>query len=447
METTASPSKRTKRGKKEDATSSSTSSTSTEEVGESSSSSTIDKPIEKITVTVIGGGNSTPIFAALAASAGHKVYVLTRKPDQWITKDLGFVNQDLGYIDGKTELRADIEKATSDPSECIPESDLIFIAGIPIHHNPSVLEQIKPHLRKDKLVHIGSICAYGGFNWVASRVLGEGNYSLFGTQLIPWACGTIEYGKTGVVYGAKRMLRIATEDGADKNNVKSILNPILRIPSLRDTDFLASTFWPNNPSLHPPILYGLFKDWDGKTPLLKSKLPILIYKDLRTGSSEALVTLDNELNAIVAALSKKYPRNKHLKESFRMKKCVLENYEDQVLNSYDMITCIMTNKAFGSHKIPYTEIDADHAVPTLKHKFFETDLPYGLVTFKDVAMMLGIKTPLIDAIIYWNQKLIDKEYLVDGKLTGKDIGECVVPSNLGLDVKTLQAGNRKALFS
>ena len=32
---------------------------------------------------------------------------------------------------------------------------------------------------------------------------------------------------------------------------------------LTDTDFLASSLWPNNPSLHPPILYGLFKDWDG----------------------------------------------------------------------------------------------------------------------------------------------------------------------------------------
>jgi opine dehydrogenase len=403
------------------------------------------KSSERLVVTVIGGGNSSPIFATLAATAGHKVYVLTRKPSDWISKGVGFMNQDEGYIDGAKELRADIENVTSDPKECIPQSDLIFIAGVPIHHNPVVLAQIKPFIRKDgNIVHIGSICAYGGFNWVASRALGEGNYSLFGTQLIPWACGTIEYGKTGVVYGAKRLLRIATEDGQDKHGVKPILAEILQMPFLTDTDFLASSFWPNNPSLHPPILYGLFKNWDGKTPLIKKDLPILIYKDLRTDSSITIVGLDDDLSAIVDALAKKYPHNKHLKESFRMKKCVMENYEDQILNSYDTVTCIMTNKAFGSHKIPYTSIDENHVVPTLKHKFFETDLPYGLVTFKDVALMLDVDTPWIDRIILWNQKLIDKEYLVNGKLSGKDIGECVVPSNLGLTSATLEAGNRSS---
>jgi hypothetical protein len=41
-------------------------------------------------------------------------------------------------------------------------------------------------------------------------------------------------------------------------SIKDLLRPILR-QNLKDTDFLASTLWPNNPSLHPPILYGLFK--------------------------------------------------------------------------------------------------------------------------------------------------------------------------------------------
>ena len=104
---------------------------------------------------------------------------------------------------------------TSDPALCIPQAELIFIAGLPIHHNPTVLRSIKPHMDMTKKVFVGSICAYGGFNWVAAEALGPGAYSLFGTQLIPWCCGTKEYGRTGVVFGAKRLLRIATEDGTD----------------------------------------------------------------------------------------------------------------------------------------------------------------------------------------------------------------------------------------
>ena len=99
------------------------------------------------------------------------------------------------------------------------------------------------------------------------------------TQLIPWCCGTLEYGKTGLIIGAKRMLRIATETGTDPDGIKDLLTPILK-QDLRDTDFLASALWPNNPSLHPPILYGLFKDWDGVTPFDSATLPVHIYAEM-----------------------------------------------------------------------------------------------------------------------------------------------------------------------
>ena len=90
------------------------------------------------------------------------------------------------------------------------------------------------------------------------------------------------------------------------------------MPFLTDTDFLASSLWPNNPSLHPPILYGLFKDWDGVTPYDAASLPTLIYADMRTESAKALVQMDNELTTIVKKLSVLYPHNQHLKSDFSM---------------------------------------------------------------------------------------------------------------------------------
>ena len=77
----------------------------------------------------------------------------------------------------------------------------------------SLLQLIKPHLNPNRHCFIGSICCYGGFEWVVRRELGVGNYSCFGTNLIPWCCGTKEYGRVGVVFGAKRLLRIVTSQG------------------------------------------------------------------------------------------------------------------------------------------------------------------------------------------------------------------------------------------
>ena len=107
------------------------------------------------------------------------------------------------------------------------------------------------------------------------------------------------------------------------------------------------------------------------------------------------------------------------------------------------MTSVLTNKAFSQHKIPYTVVDGG-IVPTLKHKFFETDLPFGLCTFVDIARMIGVDTPLIDAMIRWNQKLIGKEYMTSsGKIDGKDAGECILPSSFGLGKMDLEFGNRK----
>mmetsp|Transcript_2486 Transcript_2486/g.6707 ORF Transcript_2486/g.6707 Transcript_2486/m.6707 type:complete len:403 (+) Transcript_2486:25-1233(+) len=394
-------------------------------------------------VTVVGGGNSTPIFAALAKDAGHQVAILTRRPSDWNANDVGFVNEDAGYCDGVPELRKAIDLVTDDPALCIPQSDMIFLAGLPIHHNPEVLKRIKPHMDMTKKVYVGSICAYGGFNWVCADALGPGAYSIFGTQLIPWCCGTKEYGKTGLVIGAKRLLRIATEGGADADGVVPHLKGILKMPFLSHTDFLASTLWPNNPSLHPPILYGLFAEWDGSAAYDPATLPTLIYADLRTGSAKALVQMDQELCSIVAGLREHYPQNVHLQSDFSMYHCVNENYEDQITCKWDTVSSVLTNKAFAKHKIPYSQIEGG-VVPTLKHKFFETDLPFGLCTFKDIANMLGLKTPLIDAMIRWNQGLIGKEYLTaSGKVDGAHAGECVLPSTMGLTVSTLEYGNRK----
>jgi hypothetical protein len=388
-----------------------------------------------VVFTLVGGGNSTLCMAPLVCAAGFTCNILTRKPEAW-SEEVEVVNEDMGYMHA-TSIKCKPHLITSDPAECIPQSDVVFFAGVPIHHNPALFRTIKPHLNKERMTHIGTVCAYGAFNWVAKRELGdEAPVNLFGTQLIPWCCGTREYGKTGVIFGAKRMLRVATESGDDPHNIKQIMWEVLRM-KLVDTDFLACCLWPNNPSLHPPILYGLFKDFDGKTPYDPKKLPVWIYKEMCDASAEATETLDNELSSIVAALSEVFPENPHLKLNYHLAPCIMENYEDQVADSSTTASTVRTNAAFGKHKIPYTEVEGG-IVPTLKHKFFETDLPFGLVFWKAVADMLGVEVPLTETIIKWNQALVDKEYIAsDGTLTGRDIGECITPANFGLELKDL----------
>ncbi|GMI23962.1 hypothetical protein TrCOL_g13203 [Triparma columacea] len=394
-----------------------------------------------VTITLVGGGNSTHCLAPLICAAGinYTCNILTRRPEDW-AEVIEMTNEDQGW------MRVDSIKGrpsiiTSDPSLVIPQSDIVWFAGVPIHHNPALLSLIAPHLDSSRHVFIGSICCYGGFNWVVRSVLGPGNYTPFGTNLIPWCCGTKKYGREGVVFGAKRLLRIVTSEGKDRLRLKEVLYPVLRQP-LGDTHFLASTLWPNNASLHPPILYGLFKDWDGSSPFPADTLPVYIYKELSKESAEAVCRMDDELVAIVKALRERFPDDPFLKHDFSMKECIMENYEEQVLDPSTTATCISTNAAFSQHKIPYTSLGPNLIVPTLAHKFFETDLPFGIITFKDIATMVGVPTPMMDELVMWNQRLIGKEYVTKGedgvvRIEGKDKRECVCPTSMGIKVEDL----------
>ena len=48
-------------------------------------------------------------------------------------------------------------------------------------------------------------------------------------------------------------------------------------------------------------------------------------------------------------------------------------------------------------------------------------------TFVDIARMIGVDTPLIDAMIRWNQKLIGKEYMTaTGHIDGAHVDGSII---------------------
>lgn len=48
-------------------------------------------------ITLVGGGNSTHCFAPLMCSVGHKVAILTRRPEQW-SEEVEVMNDDLAWL-------------------------------------------------------------------------------------------------------------------------------------------------------------------------------------------------------------------------------------------------------------------------------------------------------------------------------------------------------------
>jgi len=283
---------------------------------------------------------------------------------------------------------------------------------------------------------LGSLCAYGGFSWLVNEALGDfaSEVCVFGTQSIPWTCGTLKYGSRGVVFGAKRHLHIAFENEsvcAVSSDPLKTLQTLLCLPLCERTDFITCTLWPNNPLFHPTVLWGLFADWDMKTPYKTTDVPAFIYAEVTRKSADAIQKMDDELQLITKAIRKLFPDNRYLDMAKPLTDCLVFHYKELIVDPTDIYSILRTNVAYSKHKITYKKMGDGLVVPDVKHKFFTTDLPYGLIIYKDLALTLGIETPMMDTLIYWNQKMVSKEFMVDGKLSGKDIAEAVVPSKFG----------------
>ena len=126
-----------------------------------------------LNIVLLGGGNSTHCLAPLISASGNKVTIVTRKPENW-SDEITVINEDFNWLkDNSIKCKPII---TSDYS-VVKNADIVWIAGVPIHHNPDLIKKIKPYLSKEKHIFIGSICAYGGFDWVVEKELGKTWYS------------------------------------------------------------------------------------------------------------------------------------------------------------------------------------------------------------------------------------------------------------------------------
>ena len=96
-----------------------------------------------LNITLVGGGNSTHVLAALAAEAGHNVSILTRRVGDWASdRVITMQNSDPGWLGGTPKVVGTVVTISSDTEALISGADVIVLAGLPCSPVP-------PHARAD----------------------------------------------------------------------------------------------------------------------------------------------------------------------------------------------------------------------------------------------------------------------------------------------------------
>ena len=388
----------------------------------------------EIRVCICGGGNAAHVMAGLfsvkngivkRANVYSDFSDTAERMKEGIEKTNGIK---VRLPNGKTVIgKPDI--ISSNAEDVIPDSNLI-IMPLPAFTYRSVLEDIKPYVSKGTI--IGATPGMGGFDWVLKQIFGSryDDIAAFGLAPMPWNCRIIEYGSEVEVMGEKDPLSLACNQTSPegKENIQKMLTDIFGLDINILDHFLAITLFPANPVIHPARLYGLFKDYkDGK---IYEENPFF-YEDMDDFSAECIQKVSDELQNICRCIEEK-SSVRLLRDILPIIEVTKRIYLDEIEDMSSIKQVFRTNSGYKGFRTPMKKIESGW-IPDFENRYFTEDIPFGLCIYKGIAEILGEETPMIDTVLNWAQKHMDKEYLVNGKLQGKDVPETNAPQRFGIN--------------
>lgn len=352
--------------------------------------------MKEVTVCICGGGALGHVLAGVISSKGYKVNLLTNRPSKW--------SQSVVVEDLKGRMyEGCLNGISDDPQEVIPEANMVILC-LPGYLINEMLYKIKFHLSPDTLV--GSVVSSTGFFVSAISHLGD-SARLFGFQRVPFIARVREYGRSAQLLGYKSSLNIAFLPEKFSARYLPIFEALFDTPVSALNHVLEATLTNSNPILHPVRLYRLFSSWK---PEVVYPREFLFYEEWDDETSDLLIHCDAEFQKLLAALP-----------SVEVKIPSLLDYY-QSTDKRSLTDKIKSIDAFKSIKVPMKPAEGGY-VPDFDNRYFTEDIPYGLLLIKCIAELADVNTPVMDRVLEWGQSVLNKEYVENHRISGKDIEE------------------------
>jgi len=402
---------------------------------------------QPLIVTILGCGNSGHVCAALFeenTKGRIKTQMLTSRPQLW---EHGR-NPKVTFPDGKVQ-EGKIHKVSNNPAEVIPQSDIVLWTG-PVNAMKEVFENIAPYLNPEKTA-VGTIFAQGLSHLLAYRLFGP-KVRFFALRNIPWLCRTVTPGEESAIVGEKTSIGVMTMN-LSMEYMKNHVEPLFVVQKMGKwepvmdqlPDFSPVVFNPANQIIHPARYWGLFRNWHGEPLNGQDEPNEWLYRDMDEIAGSCLAVLDEELqmlkNAYYAATGAA-----GCNEVIPLADRLIVQYGDQISDKSTLAKMVGTNKAYSMAKTPFLRTKLG-VMPNPNHRVVLDDIGWGLCVLVSIAERLeevaGVKTPMTmtKAMIEWHQQMMKKEFLVNGKLRGRDCdGLVLLRSNDPLEHAALAPG-------
>eukprot|EP00928_Gymnodinium_smaydae_P023558 TRINITY_DN1939_c0_g2_i1.p1 TRINITY_DN1939_c0_g2~~TRINITY_DN1939_c0_g2_i1.p1 ORF type:complete len:568 (-),score=123.99 TRINITY_DN1939_c0_g2_i1:167-1627(-) len=397
----------------------------------------------KGTVCICGAGNAAHVFIPYFSNNGYDVTVFAGFKDEaerlqkGQDENGGILIHDRCDPKNIKEYKGKASKISKNPADSIPQADYV-IAALPSFAVRNVLTDIKAHLKQGAIVYI--MPGQGGPDFVAKEVLKEeiasGKVTMAGCIPMPLNCRITDWGKRVELAALKASYDLASVPAKNCVKAAKALSDLLGGRTVNPIgNYVGIHLHCSNPNLHPGRLYGLFGP-DSQLGLYEegkvySENP-LFYESWDDKSSSWVQAISDERCKVWASICAQVPGTGEPSQVPAVKPYIESIYAGQIADPSTLSGCFNTNDGYKGFRCPMKAVDGGF-VPDFANRYFTEDIPEGFAMYKGIADLAGVETPVIDEIFEFFQKFMGKEYIKDGKLCGKDIGETKSPQAFGVN--------------
>ncbi len=400
----------------------------------------------ELNYTVVGGGNASHVMAAMLSASGARVKVWASFQDEAARFKEGMERNGGVQVTGVVEMKGKPADVTKDPAQGLADADVILMA-LPSFAVNDLLPIVCSHCKDGAL--IGYMPGQGGGDWFASvpgtpmfDAIHKRNVVLFGTIPMPFNCRIEEFGAHVDLLALKPGIHLATYpadiDASLSRHLCRVNEFVLCDKAVADMyqSFVSIHLSTGNSNVHLPRLYALFGDFEEGSSYDENPF---FYEDMDELSTSYIERVSAERMAVAKAIDAADDKFRGTADDVISTMDVLmELYGDVAGDTSSMLSIIRTNPGYKGLRCPMKQLPDGKWVPDFNNRYFCEDLPFGLINFKSIALLVGVDTPFIDEIIVWAQRHLKMELLVkdgDGKyqLAGSDIDtRTSVPQRFGI---------------
>jgi hypothetical protein len=318
---------------------------------------------------------------------------------------------------------------SADPAEVIPNADMVLLA-VPAFAHATVLRRIRMHV--GVATSVGCLPTRGGFEFEAARYLPRRGWRrrwIFGLQTLPWSTRVVTPGEVVNIGAAKAAATVASLPADSVAYLARELSQLLGLQLVPTESFLSLTVGNPGQFIHPGLMYGHFHSWKGE-PYDEASIP-MFYAAATDEMGEIVDRLSGEALAVAAALKACSRGALSLGHVQPVHDWLRSSYADVTADTRTVATCFRTGP-IQARRAPMIEVTPGTFVPNFQYRYLTEDVPYGLVVTRALADLVGVKTPMIDEVILWAQRMLNKVYLVSNRLEGADMSGLPTPQNHGI---------------